>query len=135
MRDHLALTVCFSGDLRLARKNIRPGPRRGPTYIYIYVRSRSGNPVYGLYRQPYCHNFRDLGVKLHAQKSVREARRQFDKGVRSLALLQSLSFLSTFPFCSRSGPMPSNLLRYLVCVCDLQQRDTRCFSHQRKLFD
>jgi len=62
----------------------RPGP--GPwrekmpasnppeTYTYMYTRSRSGGPIYGLYRQSYCHNFRDLGVKLHAQESVWEDR-------------------------------------------------------------
>lgn len=65
MRDHLALTVCFSKDwwtLERERENVHSGP------TYMHARSRLGGPVYSLYRQPYCHNFRDLGVKLHAQK-------------------------------------------------------------------
>jgi len=66
MRDHLALTVCFSRDRAPERENALEPVRD----LYMYARSRSGGPIYGLYRQPYCHNFRDLGVKLHAQESV-----------------------------------------------------------------
>lgn len=59
MRDHLALTVCFS-------------TRSGPEGNTLARSTERPIPFTALYREPYSHNFRDLGVKLHAAESARE---------------------------------------------------------------